>query len=57
MVEILSGVEPGVLVVVGGLERMNEGMPLAPRPRGTAGQGAGAAGAGAGAAPGDSVRR
>lgn len=32
-VEILSGVTAGELVVVGGLERMNEGMPVAPRPR------------------------
>lgn len=35
-VEILSGVEAGELVVVGGLERMAEGMPLAPMPRGRA---------------------
>jgi membrane fusion protein (multidrug efflux system) len=34
VVEVLSGVEPGELVVVGGLERMGEGMPVAPRPRG-----------------------
>jgi membrane fusion protein (multidrug efflux system) len=33
VVEILSGVEPGELVVVGGLERMSEGMPLAAQPR------------------------
>ncbi len=33
MVEVLSGVEAGELVVVGGLERMAEGMPLAARPR------------------------
>jgi membrane fusion protein (multidrug efflux system) len=33
-VEILGGVEPGELVVVGGLERMGEGMPVAPQPRG-----------------------
>lgn len=33
MVEVLSGVNAGEMVVVGGLERMNEGMPLAPRPR------------------------
>jgi len=33
-VEVLSGVEPGELVVVGGLERMGAGMPVAPRPRG-----------------------
>ncbi len=31
-VEVLSGVEAGELVVVGGLERMGEGMPVAPRP-------------------------
>jgi membrane fusion protein (multidrug efflux system) len=30
-VEILSGVEPGEIVVIGGLERMAEGMPVAPR--------------------------
>ncbi len=35
-VEILSGIEPGELVVVGGLERMGEGMAVAPRPRGAA---------------------
>jgi multidrug efflux pump subunit AcrA (membrane-fusion protein) len=35
-VEVLSGVEAGELVVVGGLERMAEGMPLAPMPRGRA---------------------
>jgi len=28
---VLSGVEAGVPVVVGGLERMQEGMPVAPR--------------------------
>ncbi len=33
MVEILSGIKAGELVVVGGLERMAEGMPVAPRPR------------------------
>ncbi len=33
LVEIVSGVSPGELVVVGGLERMNEGMPVAPKPR------------------------
>ena len=33
VVEILSGIQPGELVVVGGLERMAEGMPVAPRPR------------------------
>lgn len=40
-VEVLSGVTAGELVVVGGLERMNEGMAVAPRPRG-AGAAAGA---------------
>ena len=33
VVEVLSGVQAGELVVVGGLERMAEGMPLAPRAR------------------------
>lgn len=33
VVEILKGVEAGELVVVGGLERMAEGMPVAARPR------------------------
>ena len=32
-VEVLSGVKAGELVVVGGLERMNEGMPLAGKTR------------------------
>ena len=32
VVEILSGVNAGEQVVVGGLERMNEGMPVAPKP-------------------------
>jgi membrane fusion protein (multidrug efflux system) len=32
-VEILSGINAGELVVVGGLERMAEGMPVAPQPR------------------------
>jgi membrane fusion protein (multidrug efflux system) len=32
-VEVLSGVSAGELVVVGGLERMGEGAPLAPKPR------------------------
>ncbi|HVE78929.1 MAG TPA: efflux RND transporter periplasmic adaptor subunit [Gemmatimonadaceae bacterium] len=32
-VEILSGVQAGELVVVGGLERMAEGVPVAPHPR------------------------
>ncbi|MGQ0814965.1 MAG: efflux RND transporter periplasmic adaptor subunit [Gemmatimonadota bacterium] len=36
MVEVLSGVNAGELVVVGGLERMAEGMPIAPQPRGRA---------------------
>lgn len=34
IVEVLTGVEAGEQVVVGGLERMAEGMPLAARPRG-----------------------
>ena len=34
VVEILEGVKAGELVVVGGLERMAEGMGVAPRPRG-----------------------
>ena len=34
VVEIVSGVKAGEQVVVGGLERMAEGMPIAPRPRG-----------------------
>ena len=33
-IEIVSGVQPGELVVVGGLERMAEGMAVAPQPRG-----------------------
>ena len=32
-VEVLSGVDAGELVVVGGLERMSEGMPVKPQPR------------------------
>ncbi len=36
IVEIVSGVKAGEQVVVGGLERMAEGMPVAPRPRGQA---------------------
>lgn len=32
-VEVLSGVSAGELVVVGGLERMGEGVPVAPKPR------------------------
>jgi len=49
-VEILSGIEPGEIVVVGGLERMQEGMPVAPRdtPQGVRL----APGAGAGTDPG-----
>ncbi|HEX6750238.1 MAG TPA: efflux RND transporter periplasmic adaptor subunit [Longimicrobium sp.] len=35
-VEVLSGVQAGEPVVVGGLERMAEGMAVAPRPRGGA---------------------
>jgi membrane fusion protein, multidrug efflux system len=42
VVEILSGVSEGEQVVVGGLERMAEGMPVAPQPRGAAGDSAGA---------------
>ena len=34
IVEIVSGVQAGEPVVVGGLERMAEGMPVSPRPRG-----------------------
>ena len=33
-VEILSGVNAGELIVVGGVDRMSEGMPVAPQPRG-----------------------
>ncbi|HUF64967.1 MAG TPA: efflux RND transporter periplasmic adaptor subunit [Gemmatimonadaceae bacterium] len=36
-VEVISGVNPGELVVVGGLERMGEGMPVAPRSRSVVG--------------------
>jgi len=36
VVEIRSGVAEGEQVVVGGLERMAEGMPVAPQPRGSA---------------------
>jgi hypothetical protein len=32
MVEILSGLKDGEQVVVGGLERMAEGIPVAPQP-------------------------
>jgi membrane fusion protein (multidrug efflux system) len=34
VVEIVNGVQAGEIVVVGGLERMGEGAPVAPRPRG-----------------------
>lgn len=34
VVQIVQGVEAGEQVVVGGLERMSEGMPVAPRPQG-----------------------
>ena len=37
-VEIVSGVEAREQVVVGGLERMVEGMPVAPRGRATTGE-------------------
>lgn len=37
LVEVVSGVQAGETVVVGGLERMGEGLPVAPRPRGQAG--------------------
>ena len=37
VVEVVSGVQAGEIVVVGGLERMGEGAPVAPRPRGQAG--------------------
>src|SRR6185503_20035033 len=37
VVEILNGVQAGETVVVGGLERMGEGAPVAPRPRGKEG--------------------
>jgi membrane fusion protein, multidrug efflux system len=43
VVEVLSGVQAGELVVVGGLERMAEGMPLAPRARLTTTSGSDAA--------------
>lgn len=41
IVEIVSGVQAGEQVVVGGLERMAEGMPVAPRPRAASGTNAG----------------
>ncbi|MEW5917869.1 MAG: efflux transporter periplasmic adaptor subunit, partial [Gemmatimonadota bacterium] len=37
IVEIVNGVNAGEMVVVGGLERMGEGLPVAPRPRGQTG--------------------
>lgn len=37
LVEVLTGVQAGEQVVVGGLERMGEGVPVAPRPRAPAG--------------------
>jgi membrane fusion protein (multidrug efflux system) len=39
LVEVVSGVRAGEQVVVGGLERMAEGMPIAPRPRAVPGDG------------------
>ncbi len=53
VVEILSGVQAGEPVVVGGLERMAEGMPVGARPRGAKPQGDTAA---AGAVPGAAKR-
>lgn len=41
VVEVLSGIQAGELVVVGGLERMAEGMPLAAQPRGRTSDAAG----------------
>jgi membrane fusion protein (multidrug efflux system) len=46
VVEVVSGVRPGEPVVVGGLERMAEGMPVAPRPRAAPGDSAAAPPAG-----------
>ena len=43
LVEVLSGVQAGEQVVVGGLERMGEGVPVAPRRRAPAGDTAAAA--------------
>ena len=48
VVEIVSGVKAGEQVVVGGLERMAEGMPVAPRPPGAGSDSAGASTAPAG---------
>jgi membrane fusion protein (multidrug efflux system) len=49
VVEVLSGVEAGEAVVVGGLERMGEGMPITPR--GAAPKGAPGSDAAPGTAP------
>jgi membrane fusion protein, multidrug efflux system len=43
VVEILNGVQPGEVVVVGGLERMGEGMAVAPQSRSTVRDSAGSA--------------
>jgi membrane fusion protein (multidrug efflux system) len=43
VVEIVSGVQAGEQVVVGGLERMAEGMPVAPRPQAVVNDGPAAA--------------
>ncbi len=51
VVEIVSGVRAGELVVVGGLERMQEGAPVAPRPRTPAGSDSARAPAAAPASP------
>ena len=40
IIEVISGVRAGETVVVGGLERMAEGMAVAPQPRGRTGQAA-----------------
>ena len=53
VVEIVSGVQAGEPVVVGGLERMAEGMPVGPRPRGAKPKGDTAAAA---AVPGTTKR-
>lgn len=51
VVEIVSGVQAGEPVVVGGLERMAEGMPVGPRPRGAKPKGDTAAAAAVPGAP------
>lgn len=51
VVEVTSGVQAGETVVVGGLERMGEGLPVAPRPRGQASPPATSPDSGAKAAP------